>query len=303
MTSEKEWLKITFPCPERLTEAVADLMGVLSGTGVEIHPVAGKERNDISGFFELAQTPGAEAADVVLQRVTGEMKNLFTLYDMLLPEPELKIIDDQDWSTSWQKYFKPYEIVPGLVIKPSWETFHASANQHVLEMDPGMAFGTGQHESTRLALSLTAACCQNPQNSVDTVLDVGTGTGILAMAAAVFGARKVTAIDNDPEAVIVAATNVQHNSLDAAIQVSTTPLADIQDNFDLICANIVHNVLVEMAPEFQRLLTTGGHIILAGILAGDQETNIISLYGHHGMQVVATRNEGDWTGILLHRTL
>lgn len=303
MTTPKKWLKITFPCPERLTEAVSDLIGVLSGVGVEIHPVGRNELNEISGFFELedsSDTPGEQTTATLQKKVSKELEKLFTIYNMSLPEPGTEIIDDQDWATSWQQYFKPFEIVPGLVIKPSWETFTAAENQHVLEMDPGMAFGTGQHESTRLALSLISSCFKNRNDRIDSVLDVGTGTGILAMAAAVFGAQKVIAIDNDPEAVRAAGNNVRQNTLNAKIEVSSAPLADIHGAFDLICANIVHDVLVEMVPEFKRLIVPGGYIILAGILSGDQVKSIARTYGKYGMEVVETQNEGDWTGILLH---
>jgi len=302
MTTSKKWLKITLPCPDQLTEAVSDLIGVLSGVGVEIHPVGQNGLNEISGFFECensSDTPGEKTTANLTKKVSEELEKLFTLYNMKLPQSTTEIIDDQEWATSWQQYFKAVEIVPGLVIKPSWETFTAAQNQHVLEMDPGMAFGTGQHESTRLALSLISSCFKNGKNRIASVLDVGTGTGILAMAAAVFGAQKVTAIDNDPEAVSVAGSNVRQNRLNEKIVLSGSLLADIHGAFDLICANIVHDVLVDMAPEFKRLLIPGGHVVLAGILSGDQVKSIIRAYGKYGMQMVETRNEGDWTGILL----
>ncbi len=229
MTTSKKWLKITFPCPERLTEAVSDLIGVLSGVGVEIHPVEGKFLNEISGFFELedpADTSGNITAATLQKKVSVELEKLFAVYNMSLPEPGTEIIDDQDWANNWQQYFKPFEIIPGLIIKPSWETFTAAEDQHVLEMDPGIAFGTGQHESTRLALSLISSSCKNHVNRIESVLDVGTGTGILAMAAALFEARKIIAFDNDPEAVRVAENNVRHNNLNAVIKVSAAQLAE-----------------------------------------------------------------------------
>lgn len=297
MTTPKKWLKITFPCPEKLTEAVSDHLNVLSGSGVEIHPVEGRDFSQISGFFELTE----EESDL-LNHVQNELKQIFSIYSIPFPELTTEIMDDEDWSTSWQQFFKPFEIAPDLIIKPTWETFTAKENQHILEMDPGMAFGTGQHESTRLALSHIYSYFQSHPQANASVLDVGTGTGILAMTATLFGAKEVIAIDNDPEAVRVAKENIHHNNLSKNIEVSTTDLQQIQGTFHLITANIIHDVLVEMAPDFIRLLAPGGHIILAGILAGYQEENIINLYEKkYGMQLVSSQIEEEWTGIMLSR--
>ncbi|MDW7771530.1 MAG: 50S ribosomal protein L11 methyltransferase [Desulfobulbaceae bacterium] len=305
MATAKKWLKITYSCPERLTEAVSDLLGVLSGSGVEIHPVEQNSCNEISGFFALpgsSEESRRKRAAVLQKKVSAELAGLFAVYGMGLPEPAVEILADQAWATSWQQYFKAFEIAPGLVIKPSWETYSAAGNQLVLEMDPGMAFGTGQHESTRLALALLSFCFKNSRQGIDSVLDVGTGTGILAMAAALFGARHVEAIDNDPEAVTVAQSNIRQNNLTARIALSGAPLAGIRGGFDLVCANIVHDVLVEMAPQFKRLILPGGRIILAGILTGAQEKSIVRVYEGYGMLQAAVRTEGEWAGILLHTT-
>lgn len=302
MTVSKKWLKITLPCKEELTEAVSDLMGVLSGAGVEIHPDRQNGLNEISGFFALeAPQDGSwqEAGENIRTNVRAELNDLFSLYDETLPELRTGIFDDQEWATSWQQYFTTFEIVPGLIIKPSWETYTPTGNQHLLEMDPGMAFGTGQHESTRLALSLLASCIQAAPRQIRRVLDVGTGTGILAMAAALFGADRIVAIDNDPDAVAVAGQNVRHNKLSGTINVLATPLAEITGKFDLICANIVHDVLIEMVPDFLRLLGPGGFVVLAGILAGDQAQSINAYYKHHGMHTLTERQEGKWTAMLL----
>ncbi len=190
------------------------------------------------------------------------------------------------------------EIVPGLVIKPSWETYQAADNVKIIEMDPGQAFGTGQHESTRMALALLAhRFAEGPP--MEKVLDVGTGTGILAMAAVLFGANSAVAIDNDPEAVRVAMENVADNGLADNIVVSTMDLAVVQGTFPLILANIVHDVLVEMAPRFRELCAAGGGVILAGILRGEQEENIIRVYGKRGFSLQKSLHDGEWAALLL----
>lgn len=304
--SSKKWLTVTITCPEKIVEAAADQMGVLSGSGVEIRPVNASAKQTITGFFALDENSSAgglkDAEKEVLREVTGELEKLFAIYNLILHEPETKIIDDQDWATSWQQFFSTMEIVPGLVIKPSWEEYTPKANQHVIQMDPGMAFGTGQHASTKLALTLLSSCFDTTYSDrPNRVLDVGTGTGILAMAAAAFGADQIMAIDNDPEAVTVAEHNVHANHFDWNVGVSTRPLDDLEGPYDLICANIVHDILVDMAPKIKQLIQQNRHIILSGILSGEQEKNIKHVYQENGMRMVRSEHEEEWTAMLLQR--
>ena len=302
MTSatERQWLKITLFCPLPLLESAADLMGVLSGAGVEQSPE--DERGAlISGFFHLGPTGDgpAEDADALLARVEREMADLFALYGRVPEKATAVLLADQDWATCWQQYFKPVEIVPGLVIKPSWESYQPTPGQAVIEMDPGMAFGTGQHASTRMALALIRQCQKTKQYRQ--ALDVGAGTGILAMAAALFGAERVVAIDNDPDAVAVARDNVARNGLAARIEVSATPVARIQGPFPLVCANIVHDVLAELAETLAGLTAPGGCLILAGILGGEQEDNMIRVYGELGLRPRTRLRQEEWAALLLCR--
>ena len=303
--TDRQWLKITFSCPLALLEPVADLMGVLSGVGVEQTPETATGAF-ISGFFQLAGSDTvpqeqAETADAVLARVTQQMTELFTLYGCTPEKPVFTLLADQDWATSWQQYFKPFEIVPDLVIKPSWEAYQPSPGQHILELDPGMAFGTGQHASTQMALALIKKSIQ--ETGPEQAVDVGTGTGILAMAAALFGVGQVIAIDNDPDAVAVAQENVANNKLAGQIEVSTTPVAQIKGTYQLVCANIVHDVLVEMAPVLARLTAAGGHLVLAGILSGEQEDNIIRVYQEQGCLLLDRRYQEEWVALLLQRKM
>ena len=297
--TDRQWLKITLFCPLPLLESAADLMGVLSGSGVEQSP-ENESGASISGFFLLDKTVGElpyreESADDILARVEDRMSELFALYGSVLEKPVVTLLADQDWATSWQQYFKPFAIVPDLVIKPSWETYQPEPGQHVIEMDPGMAFGTGQHASTRMALVLIKKSMEmiKPQR----VLDVGTGTGILAMAAALFGAERVIAIDNDPEAVGVARENIEKNSLTGNIETSTTPVERLQGTFQMVSANIVHDVLVEMAGILATLTAPGGYLVLAGILSGEQEENIVGVYHGLGLQPLDRLYQEEWVAL------
>lgn len=301
--NQSQWLKITFFCPAALLESATDLLGVLSGTGVEQSPET-EIGATISGFFQLgAPAEDPSQAPATAEEITTEVKtqlgDLFSLYSQEIPQLTSTLLADEDWATSWQQYFKPFAIVPGLVIKPSWEEYHPETGEQVIEMDPGMAFGTGQHASTRMALALIQESML--QTGASEALDVGTGTGILAMAAALFGAKQVVAIDNDPDAVRVAGENIAHNGLTETIATSTTPLAEIQGSYPLVCANIVHDVLVEMAPDLTARTTSGGQLVLAGILRGEQEANIIAIYGQQGFVLIHRLYQDEWVSLRMQR--
>ncbi|MCI5193321.1 MAG: 50S ribosomal protein L11 methyltransferase [Candidatus Electrothrix sp. AU1_5] len=298
---EAKWLKVGLNCPENTLEAVVDLVGIVSGSGVEQSPVKNGQ-STVNGFFRL-EAEGENAAteqNAVLQRLEQELSELFALYGLTPPQPQCSFMADEDWATSWQQFFTPFAIIPGLVIKPSWEAYTLGADEQVIEMDPGMAFGTGQHASTKLALSQICSCFDaHPVHPVQTVLDVGTGTGILAMGATLFGAEQAVAIDNDPEAVRVAQENIAHNQLAEKITVSGNDLVQINGQFDLICANIIHDVLVEMAPDIVQLLTKNGAVVLAGILQGEQEKNIIRIYEGLDLALQKALYEDEWVSLLL----
>jgi ribosomal protein L11 methyltransferase len=297
--TDRQWLKITFACPLPLLESAADLLGVLSGVGVEQSPETDAGAL-LSGFFQLDPATGAphdreESTDDILALVEERMTELFALYGCVPEKPAVSLLADQDWATSWQQYFKPFEIVPGLVIKPTWEAYQPESGQHVIEMDPGMAFGTGQHASTRMALALISKSLEaiRPKRA----LDVGTGTGILAMGATLLGAERVIAIDNDPDAIVVARENIEKNDLAGKIEASTTPTERLQGVFQLVSANIVHDVLVEMAVILAKLTAPGGHLILAGILSGEQEENIVEVYRSLGLHPNDRLYQEEWVAL------
>jgi ribosomal protein L11 methyltransferase len=163
-----------------------------------------------------------------------------------------------------------------------------------------MAFGTGQHASTRLALTLIQHCFwQTQDNRIMQVLDVGTGTGILGMASALFGAEKVLAVDNDPDAVAVCRQNIDANRLSASVEASGRDISKLTGTYDLICANIVHDVLASMGSLFRRLMAPAGRVVLAGILSGEQEKSIEGLYTSLGLTLVEKMHGDEWVALLL----
>ncbi|MCI5133157.1 MAG: hypothetical protein D3904_16990, partial [Candidatus Electrothrix sp. EH2] len=129
------WLKTTWDCPERTLEAVVDLLGVLSGSAVEENPLK-NGRSAVNAFFRLERKDDQKK---VLEHLQQELNHLFALYELETPEPDCTFLKDEDWATSWQQFFSPFAIIPGLVIKPSWEEYVPSSEEQIIEMDPGMA--------------------------------------------------------------------------------------------------------------------------------------------------------------------
>jgi len=293
------WLKVTVLVPEPLADSVAALFAALAENGVEYgftSPGEPVTLETVSAYLEDDDTL-AEKLAVIKAHLDQLRQSHPQAGDLpLTTEP----IADTDWNATWKKEFVPFAITPTLVIKPTWEDYQPKAGEKVIEMDPGMAFGTGHHASTRLALALLETLFSGPPKP-ETVLDVGCGTGILAMAAALWGAKRVTAIDNDPEAVTVARENVAANRLEHLVAVGGGPLTALAEPFAVVIANITQDVLLALAPELTRLVRPGGRLIMAGILSGEQAENIHRCYSGLGFSLQLQPVREEWTAFLFRR--
>jgi len=164
-------------------------------------------------------------------------------------------------------------------------------------MDPGLAFGTGHHASTQLALLLLEQLVHDNRNTLEKILDLGTGSGILAMGCALFGARNVLAIDNDPDAVDAAKGNIIRNRLGETVTVSGQDVASIEPGVDLLVANITHDTLAGMAALLAGLLSPKGHLVLSGILTGEQENSIRKIYTSQGFNFIKNLTKDEWAAL------
>lgn len=293
---KRQWLKVAITTDPIMINAIEDFLVGISGSGVEFAVDQPADQTIINVWFDKNQKDQTET-DLILQQLTAYLQELADIFEVAVPVMETIFIEDEDWSATWKEHFKPFAIIPGLIIAPTWEPYAAEADEQVIIMDPGMAFGTGHHATTSLSLQfLQEALAARPNSSV---LDVGTGTGILGMAAALFGAAKVMAIDNDPEAVSAARENRDRNNLQTIMTVADTPLASVSTPFGLVIANIVHDVLLELAPDLGRLTAAGGQLILSGLLAGQQVTNIISCFTDLGFSLRRQEQKKEWAVLLL----
>ncbi len=213
-------------------------------------------------------------------------------------EITLEGVCDEDWAESWKKYYKPIKLGK-ITIVPAWEDYEASEGEIILRMDPGMAFGTGTHETTRLVIELM----QDRISGNERVLDMGCGSGILAICASKLGAKSCNAYDLDPDAVRVARENVEADGA-KNIVCGTSDLFESVDlsngKYDLILANIVSDIILRMLPEMDKYLAENGKIILSGIIEPRAEEIYASLK-ENGYRAIEQKKENDWLAIIAER--
>ena len=208
---------------------------------------------------------------------------------------EIAKVKREDWKESWKRHFHPMEIGKSLLVKPSWSKKHPRKNQAVVILDPGLSFGTGQHPTTSFCLNEIVRACKN--KTAQSFLDIGTGSGILAIAAAKLGYQPVHAFDFDPESVRVARENTRKNRVDAKLKltrgdVTKLPMKPARQ-YDLVCANLISNLLIAEKMRIVNRLKPGGTLVLSGILAvefGEVEKAFAKLK----LKLVAKRVENEW---------
>ncbi len=266
--------------------------------GVEVAIEDEQQEHHLQIFCEN-RAVDEESLGQLHEEVTCFVSEMADVFQISQPRVVFSTFDDEDWSRVWKKFFTPFTLVPGLVIKPSWEVYQPVADEVVIELDPGMAFGTGQHATTQLCMEHLRDILD--ESSGAKVLDVGTGTGILAMAAALWGAEAVVGLDNDPVAVEVAQQNVARNSLSARIAIEETAVEDIQQCYDVVVANIVHDVLFAMAPVLWRVTKPGGAVVLSGIQGESQKESLRARFVAQNFHYMATRQQEEWFSLRFQR--
>ncbi len=206
-------------------------------------------------------------------------------------------IEDEDWSTSWKKYYKPFRLTDRIVIKPTWEHYDVLENEIVVEMDPGMAFGTGTHETTQMCSKLLDKYMNNDFE----VLDVGCGTGILSIIAAKLGAKNVEAIDIDEVAVKVALENVTTNKENSNINVFRGVLTDLKQNdkkYDIIVANIIANVIIDLATVIPYYLKRKDSLFITSGIIRERKQEVIDACVKNKLSCIETLEIGEWVAMV-----
>lgn len=301
------WTRITVTVSPEATEAVAGILMDSGVSGIEIQdPRIWEEVSGVNQYGELYPPPkpiphntpvkviaylagdcrGARVIDTIRERVMS-LKQIG-----LDPSPALvttMLLDESNWAQSWKEFYHTQRVGQRVVVKPTWETYVESPGDVVLELDPGMAFGTGEHETTRLCLMQLERWIQPGC----LVYDIGTGSGILALAAAKLGAAQVVACDLDPVAVAVARGNVADNGLEDRVFVQVGSVNSITGQADIIVANIITDVILEILSAVTVRLVEGGCFIAGGII-GERRDEVMHALSAAGFSVMQEIVDDDW---------
>jgi len=303
-----DWIEITISTNTEGADIVSEALMRQGAVGTQIIDKADVPDPDKpNGYWELIDRKMLDEMpdDVQVKAWFASVEELRGLQNCLSALPELTGMDlgtlkatqegvhEQDWAECWKQYYKPFRAGERLVIKPSWENWDEQPGDLVIELDPGMAFGTGTHETTSMCVELIEKHYHGGK-----VLDVGTGSGILAIAAAKLGAREVLGVDIDPMAVQVAIENVEKNGLSDKIEIVEGDLVKgLHDvDCDFAVANILADVIALLAAPLRAHLTENATFVCSGILA-EREEEVKNLLTANGYRLFDRIQKGDWVAL------
>lgn len=230
-----------------------------------------------------------------LQERLAAMKDSQPLFGSLVADT--RTVSEDSWAEVWKKYYKPFYAGEHLVVKPTWEPFDPKPGDRIIEIDPGMAFGSGTHETTGMCISLLEETIRGGED----IIDVGTGSGILAIAAALLGAGHVLAIDIDPDAVRVAGENVAHNQVENIVEVREGDLLkNTQETCQICVANIISDIIISFAAPLRNHIRPGGLFICSGIVR-ERTEEVREALLRADYEVLRTEYRGEWTAFLCRR--
>ncbi len=298
-----KWLEVSIQTNGEAAEAVAEVLSRYAPQGVAFDLGGDNDGPDGAGS-ELSSPVTVKAyltvdEDIVERRrkVEAGLGHLRHIWPVI-PEPIFRPVRDQDWTAQWKKQIPVLHLGQRMVIKPSWRSYTPASDELILEMDPGTAFGTGLHPTTQLCVLATEALVR-PNTEV---LDLGTGTGILAMTAAKLGARHILAVDNDGDAVIAARRNAAANQLSRQIDIVHGSLEDVTAVYDLVLANILAPIIISMAKSgLAERIRHGGTLVVSGILE-EQADDVAAALSATGLQVTERRQQEEWVALIAVRS-
>jgi ribosomal protein L11 methyltransferase len=288
------WLEVSIQVNHEAAEAVAEVLSRYAASGVAFDlDLEGRADAPVTVKAYLAVDAGTADRRRRIEEGLGHLSHIWPV----IPAPTFSPIADQDWTKTWKEQIQVLHLGWRVVIKPSWRTYQPKGEEIVLEMDPGMAFGTGLHPTTQLCIEAIEHLVQPGM----TVLDLGTGTGILAMVAARLGARYVLGLDIDSDAVHAARSNIANNSLGSQIAIRQGSLSNVTDAYDLVVANILAPVITTMAAAgLADRLAPAGTLVVSGILT-EQMAEVSAALEAHGLQVTESHIQEEWAALTARR--
>ncbi len=295
MTAQMEWLEVSVAVAPEAAEAVAEVLSRYAPQGVVIDLGTGDE----AAAQQVTVKAYLAVDDGIAERRQKVEEALWHLHHIwpVIPDPAFTPILDQDWTAGWKESIPVLHLGRRVVVKPSWREYTAQPGELLLEMDPGLAFGTGLHPTTQLC----AEALEDLVQPGTRVLDLGTGTGILSLVAAKLGAGDILAVDNDINAVAVTRRNARANAVAHQIRVLHGSLAEVGEPYDLVVANILAHVIITMAASgLDTRIRRGGTLVASGILE-EQADEVAAALTAQGLSVIERRQRDGWVALLARK--
>jgi ribosomal protein L11 methyltransferase len=292
---QTEWLEVSVTVVPEAAEAVAEVFSRYAPQGVAIDVGTGDETavQQVTVKAYLAVDDGIAEQR---QKVEEALWHLHHIWPVI-PDPIFTPILDQDWTAGWKESIPVLRLGRRVIVKPSWREYAVQPGELLLEMDPGLAFGTGLHPTTQLCVEALEDLVQPGMR----VLDLGTGTGILALVAAKLGAVDILAVDNDVNAVAVARRNARANAAAHQIRALHGSLSEVGEPYDLVVANILAHVIVAMAASgLDTRIRRGGVLVVSGILE-EQADEVATALTAQGLSVVERRQRDSWVALVARK--
>ena len=307
-----QWLEVCVMTEPETAEAVSEVMSRYAPNGVAIEQIArdiqlGADEGTAAQLEPIvavrAYLPLEDEVETKRQQIEEALWHLAQIAH--IPEPTFRIVAESDWANAWKEHYHVVHLGKRFVVKPTWRQYQAQPGEIVMELDPGMAFGTGLHPTTQMCLAAIEKYARPAMHT----LDLGTGSGILAIGAALLGVTSIVGIDNDPLAVQVAAENAVLNHVAEQITVELGSLAEAKAaashgrpaGFDLIIVNILARVIIQLCEDgLGRVIRSGGWAIFAGLI-DTQEYGVREALAAHGLRVIERRQEKDWICLIAQR--
>lgn len=288
-----KWLEVNVKTSSEAAEAVAEVLSRFAPQGVALE--AGPEGVMHGPVAVRAYLPTGVDLDQTRRQVSEALWHLGQI--LPIPEPTFRSVEETDWEEIWKRHLRVLKVGERVIIRPSWLEHLPQKGEVVIELDPGMAFGTGLHPTTQLCLMTLEERIQPGAR----LLDLGTGSGILAIAGAKLGAGSALALDTDADAVAAARRNVSKNQVTDRIEVACGSLAQAEGRFDLVLVNILAPVIVEMAGQgLADRLAPDGLLVTAGILE-DQAEEVEAALEAAGLVIAERRQIEDWVALVAER--
>ena len=300
-----EWLELSVTCDIEAVDAVSEILGRVASGGTSVEPAFNLVDEGLGARIDATRPAVVRAYVALLQPGAGErgvaeageaVGHLQAFGLGAIGDVATRVVHESDWAEAWKADFPVMRVGRRLVIRPTWRRHRAAPDDVVISLDPGMAFGTGLHPTTRLSLAAIETVADRGALEGRRVLDVGCGSGVLSIAAALLNARSVVGVDTDPVAIEATTANVARNGLTdrVAARQGSVPTAD--QAFDVVVANLIASLLIELALPLRDELVPGGVLLASGIF-GDRESEVRDAFATVGLDVRSKTTEGDWVAL------